>query len=120
VKKARERSEASASAAAWMARASELDDETTALACRVDAAAHALEQLVAAHFAPNGTPVRAPSSGALYFVPNAEGYDLVEREGDLPSVGATMELDGQEFVVTKLGRSPLPFDRRNCVFLTTV
>ena len=59
-------------------------------------------------------------SGVLYFVPNAEGYDLVERDGGLPQVGAAMEFEGQEFVVTKIGRSPLPFDRRNCVFLTAV
>jgi hypothetical protein len=130
--KAHALSEASASAAAWTARADELESETTVLADRVGAAAHALEQLAATRFAANGTDAGRPSttnglkttgstaSGVLYFVPNAKRYDLVEREGDLPSVGTAMEVEGQEFVVTKVGRSPLPFDRRKCVFLTAV
>jgi hypothetical protein len=119
--KAQERSEASASVAAWSARAKELDAETIALAGRVHAAAHALEEL-AARFPSNGADLNSisASSAGLYFVPNDEGYDLVEREGELPSIGAAMEFDGQDFVVTKIGRSPLPFDRRNCVFLAAV
>jgi hypothetical protein len=131
--KQHELSEASASAAAWTARASELENETDTLAGRVTAAAHAIEVLATTRFAANGADLTRPGgpgngsgqkatsqTGVLYFVPQAEGYDLVERAGALPSVGETLEFGEQPFVVTKIGRSPLPFDRRSCVFLTAL
>jgi hypothetical protein len=129
--KQHELSEASASAAAWTARASELETETETLAHRVTAAVHAIEVLATTRFAANGADLMrqglpgngqksSGQAGVLYFVPQAEGYDLVERNGALPSVGETLEFGEQPFVVTKIGRSPLPFDRRSCVFLTAV
>jgi hypothetical protein len=131
--KEHELSEASASAAAWAARSAELENETDVLADRVDAAIAALENLASTRFTANGadlsrqavpsngpTRKRAAQTGVLYFVPKAEGYDLVERDGELPSVGEALEFGEQQYVVTKLGRSPLPFDRRACVFLTAV
>jgi hypothetical protein len=131
--KEHELSEASASAAAWTARAAELEAETDTLAGRVTAAAHALEVLASTRFAANGADMTrqvvpgnghgqktSGQTGVLYFVPQAEGYDLVERDGALPSVGETLEFGEQQFVVTKIGRSPLPFDRRSCVFLTSL
>ena len=131
--KEHELSEASASAAAWTARASELEAETDTLAGRVTAAGHALEVLASTRFAANGADMTRQAvpgnghgqkssgqTGVLYFVPQAEGYDLVERDGALPSVGETLEFGEQQFVVTKIGRSPLPFDRRSCVFLTAL
>lgn len=131
--KEHELSEASASAAAWAARSAELEHETDALAERVDAAVAALEKLAATRFTANGADLsrqatagngtarkRAAQTGVLYFVPKAEGYDLVEREGELPAVGESLEFGEQQYVVTKLGRSPLPFDRRACVFLAAV
>jgi len=132
--KEHELSAASASAAAWAARSVELETETGALAERVDTAVAALEDLATSRFTSNGADVARPATpgngqsrkraavqtGVLYFVPKAEGYDLVEREGGLPAVGEALEFGEQQFVVTKLGRSPLPFDRRSCVFLTAV
>jgi hypothetical protein len=131
--KEHELSEASASAAAWAARSAELENETDALADRVDAAIATLEKLAATRFTANGadlsrqavpsngpTRKRATQTGVLYFVPKAEGYDLVERDGELPAVGEALEFGEEQYVVTKLGRSPLPFDRRACVFLTAV
>ena len=125
---------ANASAAAWAGRSAELETESDGLAERVDTALAALEDLATSRFTANGVDVtrrsapgngqsrkRAPvETGVLYFVPKAEGYDLVEREGELPAVGEALEFGEQQFVVTKLGRSPLPFDRRSCVFLTAV
>jgi hypothetical protein len=103
------------------------------LAGRVEAAVEALESLATTRFAANGADLprqseagnshnrkRAAQTGVLYFVPKPEGYDLVEREGELPAVGEALEFGEQQFVVTKLGRSPLPFDRRSCVFLSAV
>jgi hypothetical protein len=62
-----------------------------------------------------------PSSHVL-FVPTPQGYLLVEREGAPPSPGDELELaeTGGRFVVTKLGRAPLPGERLICAFLTEV
>jgi hypothetical protein len=130
--KERELSEASASATAWAARTAELDSETETLSGRVADALQTLETLAATRFT-NGADLsrrsgtaktqprkRTPQTGALYFVPKAEGYDLIERDGDLPAVGEALDFGDEQFVVTKIGRSPLPFDRRSCVFLTAV
>ena len=97
------------------------------------AALQSLENLATTRFTANGAdlsrqtgPANGPTrkrpahTGVLYFVPKAEGYDLVEREGELPSVGEALDFGEQQYVVTKVGRSPLPFDRRSCVFLTAV
>jgi chromosome segregation ATPase len=53
----------------------------------------------------------------LCFAPSKEGYRLVHGSGRLPSVGDPYDLDGAEHVVTRIGRSPLPFDSRRCVYL---
>jgi hypothetical protein len=54
----------------------------------------------------------------LYFVPRAgQGYELVEQDGVAPAIGNQVELEGEQFEVTRHSRSPLPFDRRVCVYL---
>jgi len=53
----------------------------------------------------------------LVFVWRPSGYDLREREGDLPAVGDEVEQDGRMLLVTKIASSPLPGDRRVCVYL---
>ncbi len=55
--------------------------------------------------------------GYLVFVWKPTGYELRERDGELPEVGAQVEEDGTTFAVTKIGVSPLPGDDRRCVFL---
>jgi hypothetical protein len=59
-----------------------------------------------------------PTSHVL-FVPTARGYLLVEREGAPPAPGDEVELAeaGTRLVVTRLGRAPLPGERRPCAFL---
>ncbi len=53
----------------------------------------------------------------LVFVWRTSGYELREREGDLPSVGDEIEQDGKRLRVAKVGPSPLPRDPRLCVYL---
>ena len=53
----------------------------------------------------------------LLFVWKPSGYELVERAGDPPAVGAQVEVDGEQLQVTKLAPSPLPGDRRVCAYL---
>ncbi len=53
----------------------------------------------------------------LVFVWRTSGYELREREGDLPAVGDTVHEDGVALRVTKIAPSPLPRDTRLCVYL---
>ncbi|HET8607845.1 MAG TPA: hypothetical protein VFL66_12565 [Gaiellaceae bacterium] len=52
-------------------------------------------------------------NGYVVFVWKTSGYELEEREGEPPAIGEQVD-DG--LVVTKIGASPLPGDRRRCVF----
>jgi len=56
------------------------------------------------------------AAGHILFLAG-EGYRVVEREGRAALVDELVEVDGQEFVVTRVGRSPLPGDRRACAYL---
>jgi hypothetical protein len=56
--------------------------------------------------------------GYLLFVWKTSGYELREREGDPPAVGAEVEQDGETMRVTKIAPSPLPGDCRQCVYLS--
>jgi len=52
----------------------------------------------------------------LLFVPGPE-YRLVETDGTPLSGGADVEVDGATYIVTRVGRSPLPGDTRLCAYL---
>jgi hypothetical protein len=54
----------------------------------------------------------------LLFVSRPSGYELVERTGEPPEVGAEVELEGGlRLRVAKVASSPLPQDPRPCAFL---
>jgi hypothetical protein len=53
----------------------------------------------------------------LVFVWRTSGYELREREGDIPAVGDEVHEDGVALRVTKVAPSPLPRDTRMCVYL---
>ena len=56
----------------------------------------------------------------LLFVSRPTGYELAERAGKPPAVGAEIDLGeegGGQFVVSKIGPSPLPGDPRPCAYL---
>ena len=56
----------------------------------------------------------------LLFVWKPSGYEIEEREGELPGLGSEVEADGQTMRVTKVGVSPLPGDARPCAYLQGV
>lgn len=58
-----------------------------------------------------------PAAGWVAFVSSAHGYRLVEDEGGVPRAGASIELEGASHRVVRVGRSPLPGDRRRCLYL---
>ena len=64
-----------------------------------------------------GAPPQATSYVA--FAPTSEGYRLVTSDGSPPVLGSHVEIPECEgvLVVTRVGASPLPFDRRPCVYL---
>ena len=58
------------------------------------------------------------ATGHVLFVSTPTGYQLVERDGEAPSVGQEVELDDRRQRVLKVGASPLPGDDRACAYLT--
>lgn len=64
------------------------------------------------------TPPAGKEAGlvTLLFVPGA-AYRLVEVEHRSLAVGTALELDGEGYVVVRIGRAPLPADERACAYL---
>ena len=59
-------------------------------------------------------------NGYLLFISKPTGYELRERDGELPRVGEEIEADGARLQVSKIGLSSLPGDRRRCAYLQPV
>jgi hypothetical protein len=57
------------------------------------------------------------ADGHLLFVWKTSGYELREAGGDVPAVGSEIEADGKTLLVTKVGPSPLPHDKRLCAYV---
>ena len=53
----------------------------------------------------------------VLFVPTPTRYLLLERQGPPPDAGAELSLSEGSFVVGKVGRAPVPGERRACAFL---
>jgi hypothetical protein len=57
------------------------------------------------------------AAGHLLFRSTAHGYELRELAGPPPRQGDPVLLDGTRYHVERIGRSPLPGDRRPCLYL---
>jgi hypothetical protein len=66
----------------------------------------------------SSVPTGGPAAGlvTVLFVPGS-AYKLVDVEHRSLDVGAPIELDGDDYVVTRIGRAPLPGDERLCAYL---
>jgi hypothetical protein len=58
--------------------------------------------------------------GYLLFISKSSGYELAERQGDLPAPGDVVEVGERKLTVAKIGTSPLPGDSRPCAYLEPV
>ncbi len=56
----------------------------------------------------------------LLFVWKPTGYELRERDGEPPAVGAVLDEEEGRMEVTRLSASPLPGDERRCAYLQAV
>lgn len=54
---------------------------------------------------------------SLLFVAGRPGYRLLEIEPRALSVGSLLDLDGDTYIVARVGPSPYPADRRLCAFV---
>jgi hypothetical protein len=63
-----------------------------------------------------GTAAVAAAEGWLAFLSSPQGYRLVEGNGPAPGPGEPVELEGAPYRVLGVGPSPLPRDRRRCVY----
>ena len=66
---------------------------------------------------PEPEPEPEQPSSHLLFIPTPARYLLVERQGPPPQSGDQIALSEGSFVVGKLGRAPVPGERRACAFL---
>jgi hypothetical protein len=63
-------------------------------------------------------PQPAPEvRGHVLFRPTANGYALHELDGAAPELDQPVLVDGRRYRVERVGRSPLPADRRPCLYL---
>ena len=53
----------------------------------------------------------------LLFIWKPTGYELRERDGELPALGSVLDEEDGRMVVTRIGPSPLPGDDRRCAYL---
>ena len=53
----------------------------------------------------------------LLFVWKPTGYELRERDGEVPAVGSVVDEEDGRMVVTRIAPSPLPGDDRRCAYL---
>jgi hypothetical protein len=84
---------------------------------RREQALEAREATVASREAQSDAPAQESKPPVeLLFVPGA-AYRLVEVEARVLEPGATAEVDGEEYGVTRIARSPLPGDARRCAYL---
>ena len=131
-------SELSTTASMWNGRVADLEAEVESLTSHIESVARELAELAAKDIDtpviaavtddPDGTDqpyndltaASSQSSSHLLFVPEDDGYELVEREGPPPAVGEAIQLGEAALVVTKVGPSPLPFDDRSCVFISAL
>jgi hypothetical protein len=58
----------------------------------------------------------ADAAVELLFVPGP-AYRLAELDDRTLAPGPTVEVDGEEYAVSRIGRSPLPGDERRCAYL---
>lgn len=59
----------------------------------------------------------------ILFIWHSSGYQLLSRDGAVPQAGAEISLSDQgggRYLVSKVGPSPLPGDRRRCAFLEPI
>lgn len=66
-----------------------------------------------------GADVDAEQTVTLVFIPGT-AYSLVEVEATEVQRGATLEVRGESYVVTRIGGAPLPGDKRRCAYVERV
>jgi hypothetical protein len=81
----------------------------------VDAREARLDEVAGAARAPQEQAFE-PTGPVLLFVPGPT-YRLVEHEPASLSAGGTLEVEGEDYVVARIGPSPLPDDPRRCAYL---
>ncbi len=66
-----------------------------------------------------GEPLDPPTAGFVAFVPTVDGYRLTAMDGLVPALDAVVDVEGVEGLhrAARITRSPLPLDRRACVYL---
>lgn len=85
-----------------------IEQATAAKAAEVER----LEAALNGHASPS-----EPEAAYIVFAWSPTGYALHDGLGEAPTVGARFRVNGHEYEVAKLARSPLPGDERRCAYL---
>jgi chromosome segregation ATPase len=95
-----------------------LTDKLAATETELAACAKLLEEVSAGLDAAKERAERDYDSDRHVVLMPLEGvYALAERPGPTPEVGTYEDVDGARFLVARIGRSPLPADKRRCAYL---
>lgn len=62
-------------------------------------------------------PRIGPALRHTFFVPTPRGYEIVEADGVVPSLGASVTIGARCYTVEGSRRTPLPLDTRPCLVL---
>jgi len=76
-----------------------------------------LERVLGAEPAPAPEPEPEMRGDHVLFAWTPSGYALHDGHGAVPGVSARVSVNGHEYEVAKLARSPLPGDERRCAYL---
>jgi len=105
------------------AAASEREAEIDRLAADLDARELHLEEVVEAPATSNLAPLSpvpgdlSRFDGSVLLLGDHTGYRMIDRPGAVVPIGTTIVVEGSESVVVRVGRSPLPDDRRGWAYL---
>jgi hypothetical protein len=99
-------------------RRAALERREEALAVREEQVSAIEARLAERDDIPGSDEEPAETAVQLAFVPGGSGaYRLVTLEHAALASGSALEIDGRQYVVARIGPSPLPGDRRRCVYL---
>jgi hypothetical protein len=93
-----------------------IEQREEAVALREAELAAREEALTAHEISPTTARAEEPEPVDLLFVPG-NSYRIVEVERLSARKGAALEVEDEELVVARIGRSPLPGDHRRCAYL---
>ena len=97
-------------------RQTALEQAAKALSAREAQLAERARTHTVSELAPASAAPEPEAATHLVYVAR-DGWQLLERDGPVPLLDASIEVNGEPLIVSRIGRSPLPDDPRRCAYL---